>query len=57
MIWVLTALLFTACQNPTGVVEPEDGEDAGREFIRADLDGDYVKAETYIVKDEEDVEY
>lgn len=56
MIWVMSALLFAACQNPTGVVEPEDGEDAGREFIRAVLDGDYVKAETYIVQDEEDKE-
>lgn len=56
MIWILSALFFTACQNATGVVEPEDGEDAGREFVRAVLDGDYVKAETYIVKDEEDVE-
>lgn len=56
MIWVISTLLFTACQNPTGVVEPEDGEDAGREFVRAVLDGDYVKAETYILKDEEDLE-
>lgn len=56
IIWVLSALLFTACQNTTGVVEPEDGEDAGREFVRAVLDGDYVKAETYIVNDEEDKE-
>lgn len=54
MIWVMSALLLAACQNPTGVVEPEDGSDAGREFVRAVLDGDYVKAEAYLVKDEED---
>lgn len=52
----MSALLFAACNNPTGVVEPEDGADAGREFIRAVLDGDYVKAEAYIVQDEEDKE-
>lgn len=52
----MVALLFAACNNPTGVVEPEDGADAGREFIRAVLDGDYVKGEAYIVQDEEDKE-
>ena len=56
MIWVMSALLFAACNNPTGVVEPEDGADAGREFIRAVLDGDYLKGEAYIVQDEEDKE-
>ncbi|MFN5641141.1 MAG: hypothetical protein ACK4V4_06095 [Sphingobacteriales bacterium] len=56
MVWVLSALLVTSCQNTTGIAQPEDGEDAGREFIRAVLDGDYVKAQAYIVNDEEDVE-
>lgn len=56
LIWIVFALFFSACQHTTGVVEPEDGEDAGREFVRAVLDGDYVKAETYILNDEEDLE-
>ena len=29
----------------------EDAQDAGREFIRASLDGDYDKAEFYLYKD------
>lgn len=56
LIWVISAFLFTSCQHSTGITQPEDGEDAGREFIRAVLDGDYVKAETYLLQDEEDLE-
>ncbi len=43
-------LLFGAisCSQPAGYAKPDDGLDAGREYIRAVLDGDYEKAELYI---------
>jgi len=43
-------LLFgsPACNQPAGYAKPDDGLDAGREYIRAVLDGDYEKAELYI---------
>jgi hypothetical protein len=51
---LLFALLYLAC-NPAGFRKPEDGLDAGREFIRAVLDGDYKKAELYVMPEEEDL--
>lgn len=44
--------LFVACGSPADQPPPaENAMDAGREFVRAALDGDYVKAETYLYKD------
>ncbi len=44
-----------ACnQNSTG--RPETAMDTGREFIRASLDGDFIKAESLILKDTENVQ-
>jgi hypothetical protein len=37
-----------ACNQPAGYTKPDDGLDAGREYIRAVLDADYEKAELYI---------
>ena len=37
-----------SCNQPAGYTKPDDGLDAGREYIRAVLDGDYEKAELYI---------
>lgn len=55
MRYLLAALLFSSCgQSPSAVPTPEDGEDAGREFIRAVLDGDYVKADQYVLPEDED---
>ena len=51
----LLSLLF-ACSTPEGFKEPEDPLDAGREFVRAVLDGDYEKANLYLLKDPEDQE-
>jgi hypothetical protein len=51
----LFVLIFAACGQPEGFKKPEDALDAGREFIRATLDGDYKKAELYIMPEEEDV--
>jgi hypothetical protein len=43
-----------SCTDNKGVYQkPEDAMDAGREFLRAALDGDYKKAELYILHDEE----
>ncbi len=51
---LVTALLFS-CTNPVGFSKPEDGLDAGREFIRAVLDGDYKKGELYVIPEEDDI--
>lgn len=48
--------LFFACNSPEGFKEPEDPLDAGREFVRAVLDGNYEKANLYLLKDAEDQE-
>jgi len=47
--------LIAACGGSEGFKKPEDALDAGREFIRSVLDGDYKKAEKYVIQDEEDV--
>jgi hypothetical protein len=52
IIQILAALLLLlgamSCNQPAGYSKPNDGLDAGREYIRAVLDGDYEKAELYI---------
>ena len=45
------ALLFFACNNQHSYKKAEDAQDAGREFIRASLDGDYERAEFYLLPD------
>jgi hypothetical protein len=57
-LFILFACLFclmASCNRPAGFKKPEDGLDAGREFIRAVLDGDYKKGELYVLPDEEDL--
>ena len=50
--WILIASLFIfSCENKETYGKAEDAEDAGREFIRASLDGDYDKAKFYLYKD------
>jgi len=44
-------LLAASCGNPHSFKKAEDAQDAGREFIRASLDGDYEKASFYLYKD------
>jgi outer membrane biogenesis lipoprotein LolB len=44
-----------ACNNNTGLTKAEDAQDAGREFIRASLDGDYEKAKFFMLKDEDNL--
>ena len=47
---------FSSCNQPEGFVEPEDPLDAGREFVRAVLNGDFEKASLYVCDNEEDKE-
>jgi hypothetical protein len=54
--WILTLLLVWGCAQPEGFTPPEDPLDAGREFIRALLDGDYEKGSLYVLNDPEDQE-
>jgi len=42
---------FAGCASETGYHKAEDAQDAGREFIRASLDGNYEKAKFYLLKD------
>ena len=47
----LTTLLLAACGGSQAYKKAEDAQDAGREFIRASLDGDYDKANFYLYAD------
>src|SRR5205085_8047783 len=51
---LLFTLLLVGCNTNSGFQKAEDAEDAGREFIRASLDGDYRKAMFYLYKDSTD---
>lgn len=53
---LFAVLLFASCQEPEGFTDPEDPLDAGREFVRAVLDGDFEKASIYVSDNEEDKE-
>jgi hypothetical protein len=44
-------LLLAACDNVHSFKKAEDAEDAGTEFIRAALDGNYDKAKFYLYED------
>ena len=44
-------LLTLSCNNTAEYVKAENATDAGREFVRAVLDGDYAKASYYLLKD------
>lgn len=48
---LLTIIFFNCCKNQSQYNKAEDAEDAGREFIRASLDGNYDKAYYYMLKD------
>jgi hypothetical protein len=47
---VITAAIFS-CNNEASFKKAEDAQDAGREFIRASLDGNYDKARFYLYSD------
>ena len=44
-------LLLVACSSSRSFKKAEDAQDAGREFIRASLDGDLEKAQFYLLND------
>jgi hypothetical protein len=44
-------VLLVACTGTHSYKKAEDAQDAGREFIRASLDGDYDKANFYMYRD------
>ena len=49
--WLVFGFLLVACTNSGNYTKAEDAQDAGREFIRASLDGDLKKAKFYLLKD------
>ena len=50
--WIIVGIFsFYSCKNNDGFRKAEDAEDAGREFIRASLDGNYEKAKFFLYKD------
>jgi hypothetical protein len=44
-------IFITACHAGKTFNKAEDAQDAGRQFIRASLDGDYEKAKFYLLND------
>jgi len=55
-ICLICMSVFVACQEPEGFSVSEDPLDAGREFVRAVLDGDFEKASLYVCDNAEDKE-
>ena len=51
IIAALLILFAVACGNQNSYKKAEDAQDAGREFIRASLDGNYEKAQYYLLGD------
>jgi hypothetical protein len=51
----LALFLLGSCSGPEGFKKPEDALDAAREFVRSVLDGDYKRAELYVLPEEEDI--
>lgn len=48
---IAALLLLAACNNDRSFKKAEDAQDAGREFIRASLDGNYEKASFFLFPD------
>lgn len=44
-------VILVGCSDEVSFTKAEDAQDAGREFIRASLDGNFPKAEFYLHKD------
>lgn len=54
LFFLILIASFFSCSQPEGFKEAEDPLDAGREFVRAVLDGNYEKAILYIDDNQED---
>ena len=51
IIFCLCFAFFVSCHAGKTFNKAEDAQDAGRQFIRASLDGDYEKARFYLLSD------
>lgn len=51
LIVCISFILFASCHAGKTFNKAEDAQDAGRQFIRASLDGDYEKARFYLLND------
>jgi hypothetical protein len=51
---VIAAMLLLSCGS-SELTKAEDAQDAGRQFIRSCLDGDYEKARFFLMKDEDNL--
>ncbi len=55
-LFFLACIVFlVSCSENTAYKKAEDAQDAGREFIRATLDGNYEKAKFYLLKNEDNL--
>ena len=54
LIFLIFLMAIFSCNQPEGFKEAEDPLDAGREFVRAVLDGNYENAVLYIDDNQED---
>jgi hypothetical protein len=50
-LFIPSLMLLAACGGDHSYKKAEDAQDAGREFIRASLDGNYEKASFYLYTD------
>ncbi len=55
LICFFTIAFFLSCNGGSDYKKAEDAQDAGRQFIRASLDGDYDRARFYILKNEDNL--
>lgn len=51
IIFAALSLLIVSCTDDSKYTRAEDAQDAGRQFIRASLDGDYARARFFLLKD------
>lgn len=55
LIIAIIAISFMGCAEDTTLRPAENAQDAGREFIRASLDGNYEKARFFLLKDDDNL--
>lgn len=53
--YFLLLALTCSCNDEASFKKAEDAQDAGREFIRASLDGNYDKAKFFLLKNEDNL--
>jgi hypothetical protein len=56
IFFVIITIVFIGC-NSSEKKQPSTSIDVGRNFIRATLDGDFVQAETLLLKDSTNAEF